>query len=78
MISREPTLERLATAQRYLLEPFGLDESHLRRALAEITTHRATMPTCTFSTPAPKAGAWKRALSKPAPSASTKAWACAL
>ena len=40
MISREPTLERLATAQRYLLEPFGLDESHLRRALAEITTHR--------------------------------------
>ena len=40
MISREPTLERLATAQRYLLEPFGLDESNLRRALAEITTHR--------------------------------------
>jgi TldD protein len=40
MISREPTLERLATAQRYLLEPFGLDESHLRRALAEITLHR--------------------------------------
>ena len=40
MISREPTLERLATAQRYLLEPFGLDETHLRRALAEITTHR--------------------------------------
>mgnify|MGYP000057581079 FL=1 len=40
MISRDPTLERLATAQRYLLEPFGLDESHLRRALAEITSHR--------------------------------------
>ncbi len=40
MISREPTLERLATAQRMLLDPFGLDESHLSRALAEIATHR--------------------------------------
>ncbi|GAB4208380.1 MAG: metalloprotease TldD [Tibeticola sp.] len=36
MISREPTLERLATAQALLLEPFGLDESHLSRALADI------------------------------------------
>jgi TldD protein len=40
MISREPTLERLATAQQLLLTPFGLDESHLSRALAEITSHR--------------------------------------
>jgi TldD protein len=40
MISREPTLERLAVAQRMLLEPFGLQESHLSRALAEIATHR--------------------------------------
>jgi TldD protein len=40
MISREPTLERLATARRLLLEPFGLDETHLLRALAEITAHR--------------------------------------
>ena len=40
MISREPTLERLAIAQRMLLEPFGLDETHLSRALAEIATHR--------------------------------------
>ncbi|HYD74906.1 metalloprotease TldD [Ramlibacter sp.] len=40
MISREPTLERLATAQRLLLEPFGLDETHLARALAEIQAHR--------------------------------------
>ena len=40
MISREPTIERLATAQRLLLEPFGLDETHLARALAEITAHR--------------------------------------
>ena len=36
MISREPTIERLATAQQLLLTPFGLDESHLSRALAEI------------------------------------------
>jgi TldD protein len=40
MISREPTLERLATAQGLLLEPFGLDVTNLLRALAEITSHR--------------------------------------
>jgi TldD protein len=40
MISREPTIERLATAQRLLLEPFGLNESHLSRALGEITAHK--------------------------------------
>ena len=40
MISREPTIERLATAQALLLTPFGLDEAHLRRALAEITAHK--------------------------------------
>ncbi|HTH78201.1 MAG TPA: metalloprotease TldD [Ramlibacter sp.] len=39
MISREPTLERLATAQQLLLEPFGLNETHLARALSEISTH---------------------------------------
>src|SRR6476660_8542664 len=40
MISREPTIERLATAQGLLLEPFGLNESHLSRALAEIKAHQ--------------------------------------
>jgi len=40
MISREPTIERLATAKSLLLTPFGLDESHLTRALAEIKMHR--------------------------------------
>ena len=40
MISREPTLERLAIARSLLLEPFGLDETHLARALAEIQEHR--------------------------------------
>ena len=40
MISREPTIERLAIAQHLLLEPFGLDESHLSRALAEIRAHK--------------------------------------
>jgi TldD protein len=40
MISREPTIERLATAQQLLLTPFGLDESHLSKALAEITAHK--------------------------------------
>jgi TldD protein len=40
MISREPTIERLATAQSLLLTPFGLNESHLSKALAEITAHK--------------------------------------
>ncbi|TAL69083.1 MAG: metalloprotease TldD [Burkholderiaceae bacterium] len=40
MISREPTIERLAIAQRLLLEPFGLTEAHLSRALTEITSHK--------------------------------------
>jgi TldD protein len=40
MISREPTLERLAIARELLLTPFGLDESHLLHALSEIRAHR--------------------------------------
>jgi TldD protein len=39
MISREPTIERLATAKALLLTPFGLDETHLARALNEIRAH---------------------------------------
>jgi TldD protein len=40
MISREPTLERLAAAQSLLLKPFGLNESHLFKALDVIKAHR--------------------------------------
>jgi TldD protein len=40
MISREPTIERLATAKALLLTPFDLDETHLAKALAEIKAHR--------------------------------------
>ncbi len=40
MISREPTIERLAIAKALLLTPFGLDESHLNAALGEIRAHR--------------------------------------
>jgi TldD protein len=40
MIAREPTIERLAIAQRLLLTPFGLNESHLARALNEIKAHQ--------------------------------------
>ncbi|GIX24586.1 MULTISPECIES: metalloprotease TldD [Caldimonas] len=40
MISREPTLERLAVARSLLLEPFGLDETVLARALRTIGEHR--------------------------------------
>ena len=40
MISREPTIERLAIAKALLLTPFGLNESHLSRALAEIKAYK--------------------------------------
>ena len=40
MISREPTIERLAIARSFLLEPFGLTEATLAKALATIGTHR--------------------------------------
>jgi TldD protein len=40
MISREPTLERLAHAQAVLLDPCGLGEATLARALALIGQHR--------------------------------------
>jgi TldD protein len=40
MISREPTLERLALAESLLLAPFGLTESHLTAVLAEIALRR--------------------------------------
>ena len=40
MISREPTIERLAIAKDLLLTPFGLNESNLSRALGEIQAHR--------------------------------------
>ena len=40
MISREPTIERLAIAKSLLLEPFGLTEAKLAKALRVITAHR--------------------------------------
>ena len=40
MITREPTLERLAIAQALMLEPFNISEVSLGRALACISEHR--------------------------------------
>ena len=40
MISREPTLERLAIAEGLLLQPNQIGEAHLARALATIGEHR--------------------------------------
>jgi TldD protein len=40
MITREPTIERLATARALLLEPFDLSEATLTRALRTITEHK--------------------------------------
>ncbi len=40
MITREPTLERLAIAEALMLEPFGLSQATLDHALATIRVHR--------------------------------------
>jgi TldD protein len=40
MITREPTIERLAIAQSLMLEPFGISEASLQHALATIREHR--------------------------------------
>src|SRR6195952_3309520 len=40
VITREPTIERLAIAQGLLLDPFGLGESHLAATLAAMGEHR--------------------------------------
>ena len=40
MITREPTIERLAIAERSLLAPFGLAEAALAQALSTIAEHR--------------------------------------
>jgi TldD protein len=40
MITREPTLERLAIAEQLMLEPFGISEATLSQALALIGEHR--------------------------------------
>jgi TldD protein len=40
MISREPTLERIATAEQALLVPYGIDEPAIAKALAAIAEHR--------------------------------------
>jgi TldD protein len=40
MITREPTIERLAIAQSLMLEPFGLSEASISQALATIREHR--------------------------------------
>ena len=40
MITREPTIERLAMADKLMLEPFGITETSLAQALATIREHR--------------------------------------
>ncbi|MET0350090.1 MAG: metallopeptidase TldD-related protein, partial [Rhizobacter sp.] len=40
MISREPTLERLAVARSLLLDPFGLTDATVAKALKTIAAHR--------------------------------------
>ncbi|SPE25884.1 putative peptidase [Burkholderiales bacterium] len=41
MNAADPAIQRLATARALLLEPYGLDETHLHRALASVFEHRA-------------------------------------
>ena len=57
MISREPTLERLAIARSLLLEPFGLTDATLAKALQAIATHRIASSRWRVSWRRPAAGA---------------------
>jgi TldD protein len=41
MTPSDPAFDRLATAQRLLLDPYGLDEARLQKVLASIFEHRA-------------------------------------
>jgi len=50
MNSPEPLLDRLNAAKSLLLAPFGLDESHLARALADIQAHRVDEADLYFQT----------------------------
>jgi len=50
MTSSENTRERLGVAKTLLLEPFGLDESHLARALGQIKSHRVDEADLYFQT----------------------------
>jgi TldD protein len=50
MITREPTLERLAIAQSLMLEPFGLSEDSIAQALATISEHRVSDADLYFQT----------------------------
>lgn len=40
MMLHTPAIDRLATARAVLLQPYGLDETHLLRTLADIFSHR--------------------------------------
>jgi TldD protein len=50
MITREPTIERLAIAEQLMLAPFGLSEQTLARALATIGEHRIDYADLYFQT----------------------------
>ncbi|MDD5029817.1 MAG: metallopeptidase TldD-related protein, partial [Rhodoferax sp.] len=50
MISSATTLERLDIAKSLLLDPFGLDESHLSRTLSEIRAHQVDEADLYFQT----------------------------
>ncbi|GAB4397296.1 MAG: metalloprotease TldD [Rhodoferax sp.] len=50
MVALEPTLQRLTLARDALLTPFGLDESHVQRALGLICAHRVDQADLYFQT----------------------------
>ena len=77
MIAREPTLARLAVARDLLLSPTASNPRHLRKSLGEILVPGVDDADLCFQYTRAGAGAWRRASSRPAASASTRAWACA-
>jgi len=77
MISREPTLERLALAQALMLEPFGLDDTALAKALATIREHRVDDADLYFQTTRHEGWSLEEGIAKGGSFSMDQAWACA-
>jgi len=77
MISREPTIERLAIARSLLLEPYGLSEATLSKALQTIATHRIDDADLYFQYTRSEGWSLEEGIVKSGSFASTRASACA-
>jgi hypothetical protein len=64
--------DAFSIADQLLLAPYGVDEAVIEKTFPACASMPWTMPTFISSTPAARAGVWKRASSNPAASASIR------